>query len=259
MSAIDARARAALDAYLRAIEELRETSIESVWLYGSVVLEAYSHGRSDVDVVTVVEEPLGDEALRDLHFRAHQFDSLASAIQALYVRRRDLSAPWRTRYFPLVGPEPGEPPYPRGELLPSTRACIHQVGRTLKGVGPAHLLPLVDARDLREEMLLELDWFVSKTSEPDLFLHDYWVDHATGMAARILATLETGAIVGKPAALPYLARHQPQWESVAAECASRIGEDHELRPQSHKRARAVIEMVRDVRDYARRTWPLEEG
>lgn len=251
MHAIDTRARAALGAYLSAVEELHADTIRTIWLYGSVVLGAYIHGRSDVDVVALVEYPLDDDSLRRLHARARELDPLARAMQGLYVPASELGAPWRSGDFPLVDVAFEPPPYPRGEFLPTTRACIHQSGVTLKGRTPAELLPPVDPHDLRVEMLEELDWFVSKTREPGLFLHDYWVDHATGMVARILATLETGRIVGKIEALPYLGRHLPRWERVSVESASRLDVEHELRPESRERAEAVIAMVKDARDHVR--------
>ncbi|KZE69181.1 hypothetical protein AWM68_02625 [Fictibacillus phosphorivorans] len=81
-----------IDVYLKKIEERLPNVLESFYLFGSVSLDAYQEGISDIDFYTVVKRPLTEndvDVLKEVHLgMKKQFRK--PSLDGMYVTREDL-------------------------------------------------------------------------------------------------------------------------------------------------------------------------
>ena len=185
-----------------------------VYLYGSVVSGDYRSGVSDVDVVVLHRNDLGDEQRRDLA-AAHERPGRRAGFDRL-----DVSfVPLR-----LVGTY-GEDtlPYFRdgrfhqgggGDLNMVTWRSLRERGVALRGVPPAEVVPPVSREDLADNMRKNLAFLAGRMPA--------YVATGTGetvfgvlSVCRVLHTLRTGDLTGKVAAARWaLGNIDPQWRPL---------------------------------------------
>ncbi|MFI0237996.1 nucleotidyltransferase domain-containing protein [Streptomyces sp. NPDC016845] len=175
----------------------------AVWAHGSLALGDFQPGRSDLDLIAVVGEPLTMEekkALAHIHRRLAAEEPAAAKLHCSYMVKAELGevgadhVTWahRTLYARTVSP------VTRQELLTG--------GLTLHGPAPSDLLPPLAHGELQRFVRHDLEsYWLPATGRPWRWLKDPWVDLGLLVLARADATLRDGRLITKREALTDLA------------------------------------------------------
>ncbi|MCC9706324.1 nucleotidyltransferase domain-containing protein [Streptomyces sp. MNU76] len=183
------------------LDELRALTPLAVWAHGSLGGGDYREGRSDLDLIVVLDGPVTARTawqVGRLHARLRH-DRLAALLHCTYptpataadAARRHLT--WaHERLF-------------RRTVTPVARRELHTFGLVLHGEEPKALLPPVSD--------IELDAFVVRDQKEfwrpavdraPLWERDVWVDLGLLTFARATATLREGRLISKREALDLL-------------------------------------------------------
>ncbi|GAA3368537.1 nucleotidyltransferase domain-containing protein [Streptomyces sannanensis] len=189
-----------LDRFLDAVRPMG--SLISVWAHGSLAGGDYQPGRSDLDLIAVLERPCSSEEeewLGEVHERLAKAVPLASKLHCSYLVVSELDDPahphltWAHEELMLR------------PVTPVTRRELHEFGIVLHGRPPAALLPPVTDRELADFITEDLKSFWrSAPDHPELWLRDVWVDLGLLTLARAGVTLRTGKLITKAEALDVL-------------------------------------------------------
>ena len=174
----------------------------AVWAHGSLAMGDFQPGRSDLDLVAVVEAPV-DDAQRDrlagIHRRLVDEEPAAAELHCSYMVRTALSEA-ETRHVTWAHGMLLERP-----VTPVTRRELLDGGLTLHGPGPAELLPPLAPGQLEDFIRRDLEEFwLPATRRPRLWLRDIWVDLGLLVLARATVTLRDGRLITKGEALTVL-------------------------------------------------------
>ncbi|MER6910082.1 nucleotidyltransferase domain-containing protein [Streptomyces sp. NPDC000594] len=194
------------DLLARFTEALRPPFLPLValWIHGSIAEGTdYRPGRSDLDLVAVVERPCtpGEERrLVALHEQLIRDEPLAGGLHCSYLPRTGLEDPARDH------PVWAHREYFARPLTPVARRELHTFGRVLYGRPPGGLLPPVTDRGLADHILGELRGTLSDLPalRSELLLQDGWLDFALLTVARMHITLRDGRLITKREALDVL-------------------------------------------------------
>ncbi|MDX2605184.1 nucleotidyltransferase domain-containing protein [Streptomyces caniscabiei] len=185
----------------RFLDELGELAPLAVWAHGSLGGGDYREGRSDLDLIAVLDGPVTARTawrVGRLHARLRH-DRLADLLHCTYLtpataddaERRHLT--WAHGHLF------------RRPVTPVTRRELHTFGLVLHGEAPKALLPPVSD--------IELDAFVVRDQKEfwrpavdraHLWERDVWVDLGLLTFARATATLRDGRLISKREALDLL-------------------------------------------------------
>ena len=131
------------------VDVLRDATV-GVFLHGSLALGDYVPGRSDIDLLVVVERPLADAELRALQQLVLEHHSSASvAVDFRVVTRAAASSPTQAPPFELyVGLHAPEAPEIQTRVagerdLVAELSIVRAHGRSLAGIQPAAVVGLV--------------------------------------------------------------------------------------------------------------------
>lgn len=185
----------------RFLDELRELAPLAVWAHGSLGGGDYQEGRSDLDLIAVLNGPVtARTAWRAARLHARlRHDPLAAQLHCTYLtpgtaddtERKHLTWAHRQLF--------------RRTVTPVTRRELHTFGLLLHGEPPTALLPPVSD--------IELDAFVVRDQKEfwrpavdraRLWDQDVWVDLGLLTFARATATLRDGRLISKRDALDLL-------------------------------------------------------
>jgi hypothetical protein len=267
----------AVGRYLRLVDRLRPAPGGVVGLYviGSVVLGAYRHGRSDVDLVAVVggRGTQGDLDLRRL--RAVQVasgvrtapvalrrldPSFPGTVNVTYVREADLTKPV-SAIVPLATHVGHELKAGEGDVNPVQWKVLAERGIAVRGPASATLgldpepATLADwnRRNLEQYWRPWAEGLLARAASPPLLarLRPRWVT-AWGVLGppRLVHTIETGEVIGKEAAGELaLRRFDERWHPLIEEALA-YWREQPARPvlgdRYEQTARFVLEVVRSV-------------
>jgi len=177
--------------------------LAALWAHGSLALGDYQPGRSDLDLIALLETapaPAEHDDLRRVHKALHDQVPLAQKLHCTYVAR----AGWAD-----VGLD--HLTWAHGELFarpvtPVSRRELHLGGLVLRGPGPATVVPPVTDQELADFIRADLrdNWY-PHTEQADLWLRDIWVDVGLLTFARATVTLRDGRLITKREALDVLA------------------------------------------------------
>jgi hypothetical protein len=187
----------------RFVSEIRlAVPIVAVWAHGSLALGDFQPGRSDLDLIAVVEVPLDDvqkDRLAGIHQRLVDEESAAAELHCSYMVRTALSeagaghVTWAHRML-LERP-----------VTPVTRRELLDGGLTLHGPTPPELLPALAPGELEDFIRRDLEEFwLPATRRPRLWMRDIWVDLGLLVLARATVTLRDGRLITKGEALAEL-------------------------------------------------------
>jgi predicted nucleotidyltransferase len=193
-----------IHSYLEVLESL-QGRFEGIYIYGSVALDAYEEGKSDIDIVALTHGEL----------TASELEQLEEAHKKL-LEKQPLAKRLEISYVPL--PEIGKnnkaiKPYPHfqngifsgsnhGDLNAVTWWTIKNRGICILGTKASALPIKVDWEDVLGAMRYNLNtYWAGKTKRAFIFLADYWVEFAVTTLCRILTTVEEGEIISKSVAL----------------------------------------------------------
>jgi len=231
-----------VEAYLNLLGRRRGDFLRGLYLVGSVALDDYKEGSSDVDFVALVSGCMDAARLGQLE-RAHvQLGSLRGpAFDGFYVSRRVLQE------APAIG---AKAPYSLGgifhsdgtpfEINPVAWHCLAQQGIAICGPHPAELGIAVDSTLLRRFLTTNLQSYWSKRAadcesalaRKALKEEAVAEEVAWGVlgTSRIACTLATARIVSKTEAGRWaLATYPTEWHRAIQDAlAVRRGEIHSL-------------------------------
>ncbi|MFH8614464.1 nucleotidyltransferase [Streptomyces sp. NPDC017979] len=241
----DAATNELLERFIDGVRPL--VPLVSVWVHGSIAAGAdYQPGRSDLDLIAVVERPCTDaeeKELAALHEGLERARPLAEKLHCSYVPRQE-----------LAGPERDHLTWAMRELFrrpvdPVTRAELHRFGRVLYGRPVAGLLPEVTDGQLKEYIVRNArEYLLPCLEREELFQEDPWVDYGMLSSARALVTLRDGTLITKAEAFGVLARLGAPAEVVADIRRRRYGTEAGVGPASpewlDRRAQLTLAFLR---------------
>ncbi|MFC4532551.1 nucleotidyltransferase domain-containing protein [Sphaerisporangium dianthi] len=189
-----------LDRFLAAIRPV--VPVVSVWAHGSLAGGDYQPGRSDLDLIAVLDRPCTSEEERlieEAHEHLGSAMSLASKLHCSYVATAEAADPARP-HLTWAQEE-----LMRRPVTPVTRRELHAFGLVLHGEAPESILPAVTDGELTDFVISDLgDFWQPSLEHPEWYLNDIWVDLGMLTLARATVTLREGRLITKREALDVL-------------------------------------------------------
>lgn len=191
------------------------------YLDGSLSYDAFDEA-SDIDFVCVSKEPTSDEqfgALFQFHERLSDLpNKLAIQIEGFYVSAEQLRK--------SMIPEPLVPNIERGpqeklkwvSLAPVWdvhRQYLYQAGIVVFGVPAEQLIDPITPAKLRKAMVTWETWLPSLISDPSQVTTRGYQSYIVLTLARILYTIQNGALASKPQAIEWLKQNgNGEWNDL---------------------------------------------
>jgi hypothetical protein len=189
-----------LDRFVNAVQPV--LSLVSVWAHGSLAGGDYQPGRSDLDLIAVLDRPcttLQEQQLGEMHEDLGSATPLASKLHCSYLAVTELDDPARS-HLTWAHEE-----LMRRPATPVTRRELHNFGIVLYGQPPAALLPPVTDQQLADFIVDDLENFWRPSLDhPERYTRDIWVDLGLLTLARATVTLQDGKLITKAEALDVL-------------------------------------------------------
>jgi hypothetical protein len=233
MTSLPAEAEAPLEEYLTALDGALADRVTGVYLTGSAALGDWRPGRSNLDIVVVTGEVLGESgiaALEELHAmvggRPYR-DAIYVPADAVGTRQGDIVFPATVDgFFHREGHRPE----------PVLWATLHRHGLTLRGPEASGLVADPDSGWLRDFSRNNLEsywrpWAANgrrglTSQNPSRPLDASRVVWAALGPGRLHATIATGKIISKTAAAAYTAKLLPQFDRLLERAkAHRLGDE----------------------------------
>ncbi|MFC5831229.1 nucleotidyltransferase domain-containing protein [Nonomuraea insulae] len=172
----------------------------AVWAHGSLAAGDYQPGRSDLDLVAVLDRPPTMDHWRRIKAAHRRLRlPLTEHLHCSYMARQeleDLSAEHITWAFGQIFRRP---------VSAVTRRELHNGARVLHGPPPDGLLPPVSEEELTHYVRTDLrDYWLVKAQARRRWLQDVWVDLGMLTVARATVTLREGRLISKLEALDVL-------------------------------------------------------
>ncbi|MFE0800884.1 nucleotidyltransferase domain-containing protein [Streptomyces sp. NPDC058812] len=185
----------------RFVTDLMPLAPVAVWAHGSLAGGDYQEGRSDLDLIAVLEHPVTVRTawrLGLLHARLRA-EPLAPKLHCTYLSPGTVEDSGR-RHLTWAHEEL----YKR-TVTPVTRSELHGFGRVLYGAPPKELLPPVPETELAEFVVRDQrDFWRPIVRRPAVWRQDVWVDLGLLTFARATVTLRDGRLISKREALDEL-------------------------------------------------------
>ncbi|MFG2462610.1 nucleotidyltransferase domain-containing protein [Streptomyces sp. NPDC048523] len=182
----------------RFLTELAPLEPVAVWAHGSLAGGDYQEGRSDLDLIAVLDR-LGPRTvwrLAKLHARLRA-EPLSGQLHCTYLT--PLADPGR-RHLTWAYEELFKRP-----VTAVTQRELHSFGRVLLGKPPAELLPPVSDRELADFVVRDQrDFWRPALDNAPLWTRDVWIDGGLLTFARASVTLREGRLMSKREALELL-------------------------------------------------------
>lgn len=176
----------------------------SLWAHGSLAMGDFQPGRSDLDLIAVIEQPLSPERtarLTEFHERLHRAEPAAEKLHCSYMSATQLADFERIHFTWAHGSV-----FPR-DVSPVTRRELLQAGRVFAGKAPRDVLPDVTDTELADFVRDGLGGYWCKaTGRVKIWRMDIWVDLGMLTYARSVVTLREGRLITKGEALDELSR-----------------------------------------------------
>lgn len=181
--------------------ELRDLAPAAVWAHGSLGGGDYREGISDLDLIVVLEGPIGVSTLwkvARLHARLRT-EPLVAKLHCSYLTR-DTVAGAERQHLTWAHQQ-----LFKRTVTPVTRRELHTFGLVLEGEPPGSLLPPVTDDELAEFVVRDQrDFWRRQVDRTDNWTQDVWVDLGLVTYARATATLKDGRLITKREALDLL-------------------------------------------------------
>jgi hypothetical protein len=182
----------------------RVLPLTALWAHGSLAYGDFVPGRSDLDLVALIDAPVAAAQRQELR-RAHEAliagEPLAAGLHCTYVVSGEQDDPDRN-HLTWAHQQLFERP-----VSHVSRRELYQGGLCLLGPAPAAVLPAVTDADLAAYVRRDLrDFWLPHTAQPELWRADAWVDVGMTTLARAQVTLRDGRLITKREALSELDR-----------------------------------------------------
>lgn len=185
----------------RFLTELRDLTPVAVWAHGSLGGGDYQEGRSDLDLIAVLDDPITARRVwrvARLHARLRG-EPLVDKLHCSYLTPGSAVGAER-RHLTWAHEELFKRP-----VTPVTRRELHTFGVTLHGEPPKGLLPPVLDHELTEFVVRDQrDFWRREVDRASNWTQDIWVDLALVTYARASVTLRDGRLITKKEALDLL-------------------------------------------------------
>lgn len=195
------RTDALLDRFLTELTEPSGPGPLAVWAHGSLGGGDYQEGRSDLDLIAVLAEPITARTVWRVgvvHARLREAP-LADRLHCTYLTPATADDPDR-RHLTWAHQQLFKRP-----VTPVTRRELHAFGRVLLGAPPEKLLAPVTDRELADFVVRDQrDYWRRQLDRVDNWTQSVWVDLAMVTHARALVTLREGRLISKREALELL-------------------------------------------------------
>ncbi|WP_159775707.1 nucleotidyltransferase [Streptomyces sp. HM190] len=209
----------------------------AVWAHGSLGGGDYQEGRSDLDLIAVLDGPITAGTVwrvARLHARLRR-ELLADLLHCACLTPGTASDPTRRHLTRAHGQ------LFRRTVTPVTRRELHTFGVLLHGVPPRALLPPVPAVDLAAFVVGDQrDFWRPAVDRADLWQRDVWVDLGPLTHARAAATLRDGRLISKREALDLLPALGAPGEVVEDVRRRRYGQPGPVVPRRGELAREFL-------------------
>ncbi|MGW5172624.1 nucleotidyltransferase domain-containing protein [Streptomyces nodosus] len=180
----------------------QEVPTVAVWAHGSLALGDFQPGRSDLDLIAIVEAPLDGEdrnRLASMHRQLLEEEAAVAKLHCSYMVRAELAEAGADHVTWAHGTILERP------VTPVTRRELLEGGLILYGPPPMELLPPLIPGQLEDFIRRDLEEFwLPATGRPLLWLRDIWVDLGLLVLARATVTLRDGRLITKGEALAEL-------------------------------------------------------
>ncbi|MFJ6896660.1 nucleotidyltransferase domain-containing protein [Streptomyces hokutonensis] len=189
---------ALLDRFLNELAPLKPVA---VWAHGSLAGGDYQEGRSDLDLIAILDHPLKPSTARQLValHRGLRTDPLATHLHCSYLAPGTQDAP-NQRHLTWANDH-----VTRRPVTPVTRRELHDFGRVLQGGSPKELLPAVTDQELGEFVVRDQrEFWRPAVDKAHLWRQDIWVDLGLTTFARATVTRREGRLITKREALDVL-------------------------------------------------------
>ncbi|MGC9377429.1 nucleotidyltransferase domain-containing protein [Streptomyces sp. MH13] len=187
-----------LDRFLQGLGPLAPVA---VWAHGSLAGGDYREGRSDLDLIAVLDRPVTARTawrLGLLHARLRAAP-LAAQLHCTYLSPDSVAGSARRHLTWAHGRLFKRP------VTPVTRRELHTFGRVLHGESPGTVLPPVSDTELAGFVVRDQrDFWRPAVRRGGLWRQDVWVDLGLLTFARATVTLRDGSLISKRQALTEL-------------------------------------------------------
>ncbi|NGO07443.1 nucleotidyltransferase [Streptomyces sp. HC44] len=185
----------------RFLTELRDLAPVAVWAHGSLGGGDYQEGRSDLDLIAVLEGPVTARTVwrvARLHARLRA-EPLVDKLHCSYVTP-DTAGGAERRHLTWAHEQLFKRP-----VTPVTRRELHTFGLVLHGEPPRSLLPPVPDSELAAFVVRDQrDFWRREVDRAANWTQDIWVDLGLVTYARAAVTLKDGRLITKREALELL-------------------------------------------------------
>jgi hypothetical protein len=225
----------------------------AMWAHGSLAGGDYQPGRSDLDLIAVLNRPCTaaeEQQLGKAHQSLGSAIALAAKLHCSYCSAGELDDPARP-HLTWAHQE-----FMRRPVTPVTRRELHAFGLVLYGEEPAALLPPVTGGQLADFVVQDLQSFwLPSLDHRELWDRDIWVDLGLLTLARATATLRDGRLITKAQALVILTELGAPVEVVDDIRQRRYGDPGQASQQwIARRAELTITFLRPVIERALAGW-----
>lgn len=174
--------------------------LRALWVHGSMALGDFQVGRSDLDLIAVLDGPIADpEALQALHRSLDAAHPLAAGLHCSYLRVDQLGD------ASLKHPTWAHQEYFERPMTAVTRRELTLGDLSLYGPAPSSLLPAITDAELAAFIRQDLETFwYPAAGKWKRWRQDVWVDLGLITVARAGATLTDGRLITKREALELL-------------------------------------------------------
>ena len=201
----------------------------SMWAHGSLAGGDYQPGRSDLDLIAVLDRPCAaaeEQRLAEVHEGLAAAMAPASKLHCSYCAAAELDDPARSHltwaHEQLM----------HRRVTPVTRRELHDFGLVLYGEEPAALLPVVTGEQLAEFVVQDLETFwLPSLDHAESWERDIWVDLGLLTFARATVTLRDDRLISKAEALDVLGELRAPAEVVDDIRQRRYGDPDPASPQ----------------------------
>lgn len=173
--------------------------LAALWAHGSLALGDFQPGRSDLDLIALIEATPTPAQRQELE-RIHGQVPAAEKLHCAYVARAETDDTGRD-HLTWAHDELFSRP-----VSPVSRRELHQGGLCLAGPAPSTLIPPVTDQELTDYIRGSMrDYWYPVTGRADPWRRDVWVDLGLLTFARATVTLQDGRLITKREALAVLA------------------------------------------------------
>jgi L-rhamnose mutarotase len=230
------------------IQRNSNDSLVGLYVYGSLVTGDFDKGRSDIDLLAVVDSDIDADTFGRLYRMHARFVEARPAwddrIEVAYVPAPAL---WnfRTQTSQIATVSPGEPFHLKaaGRDYLLNWYTVREAGATLCGPPPATLIPEISRSEFVEVVREHAEWWKEQVYE---MRTPGAQSYAVLTLCRALYTYTHGGQVSKRQAALWAQAYLPQWASLIQQSLDWLNEDHHEETDDEAGLQETVRLVHDI-------------